>query len=541
MRRLVGFVACFLAVWLCVMATSGAVFAADADSGAAGPEQIVTAALNTAPGTPTTSVGSCTSTAPAQTSVSLSWTESQSAVLDASGGYLVSGYNVGRATSASGAYSTADTVTGAPPATNATDHPSGILSQALVVDGTTAGSDKAYTVSESSLSVTANLAVGTAGTEENAIQITPDGLSAVIAESTAGQVQILTWSGTTWAIVKTIAVTDPTAVAIDPVAGGGLYTAYVVSDRGTTANGVVYPIGLNGASSALGTGITVTEQANPTAILVTPNGSTMYVANYGSHTVDAINTSTSAVTSIALSGTNPAPVALVVTPDSSHVYVADRANSIIDDITTSSNTVTAHVALPAGALDDTILTGTGNPDVMAMLPSGASLYVAEFGTHEIQQVNTALSGTSPDAVAASIPTGGGSEPENLAMSPNGCLVYVADWPSNDIFAIDTWNNAESTAFVASCDTQDPQAMQVTPDNQYLIIPENYSCGNIQILNTTTNTVTTIAASVTGNYPALVAIPPSIYYYEISATHSLWSSTASASAAVTLGWNPGGWQ
>jgi YVTN family beta-propeller protein len=523
-------------------AVTGGVFALGTDLEAAGPEQFVTAALNPPPSAPLATNGGCTASSTTTDNVNLSWTDSQSAATDASGGYVVSGYSVGRATSQAGAYAAAGTVSGAPPATSFTDNPSGATApQALVLDGTAAGSAKAYQLSESTLTVASSLSIGVAGTEANAVQVSPDGLNAVIAESTAGQVQVLSFSGGSWTVTKTIPMTLPTAVAIDPVPAAGTYTAYVVSDGGAAADGHVYPLTLNGASSTLGSPITIAFQANPTAVVVTPNGSWVYVADYGSHTVSAVNTATAAVTSVALPGTTADPIALAVTPDSSHVYVADRNNSYVDDITVSSNSVSTHIALPAGALDDTILTGAGNPNVMAMTPSGTALYIAEFGAAQVQKLNTALAATSPDTIAASVSTGAGSEPIDLAMSPNGCLLYAADWPSNDIFLIKTTTSTESTAFVATCDTQDPQAMQVTPDNQYLIVPENYSCGDTQILNTTTNAVTTLAAATVGAYPVMVAVPPQDYWYEATATHSQWRSDASTATMVPVGWNTGGWQ
>ena len=408
-----------------------------------------------------------------------------------------------------------------------------------MADGTAAGSKAVYPFTESSLAVGAGTTIGTAGTEVNAIQMTPDGHTAVIAEYTSGQVQVFTWSGTAWALSKTIALATPTAVAINPVPNtSGNYVAYVVSDPGTTVNGSVTPITLSGATSAAGTAIAVQRQANPTAAVVTPDGSELYVANYNSGTVSAINTTTSAVATIALAGTTPNPIAMTTTPDSSHVYVADRRNSFIDDITVASNTVTAHVTLAANGLNDTILTGTGNPNVMAMLPNGLDLYIAEFGTARVQEISTALAAT-PDVVVASIATGNGSEPINIAESPNGCQIFVADWPSNNIFSITTATNAEATIMNDTCETQDPQPMQVTPDNQYLLMPENYNCGDLQILNLSTKAVTT--SNAVGAYPTMVAVPPVPIWYEATASHAPWSSLPSTPAMYSVGWNPGGWQ
>jgi hypothetical protein len=58
----------------------------------------------------------------------------------------------------------------------------------------------------------------------------------------------------------------------------------VSSQRQPRYQGRVYPVTLAGASSGLGTAVAVQHQANPTAILFTPNGADVYVANYNSGT-----------------------------------------------------------------------------------------------------------------------------------------------------------------------------------------------------------------------------------------------------------------
>jgi YVTN family beta-propeller protein len=523
------------AVLVVTTVAGGGAWALMTDQASGGPVSMGSAALNPAPTAAVTNNGGCAGTNQ-QTNVSLSWSDSQTSASDASGGPLVSGYTVDRASSSGGSYVAAGSVSGDPPPTTFTDVPTvGTTPVALVANT----AKQAYPVAESSLSAGTAVTIGSTSNEPNAIQITPDGLTAVIAEEKASQVQVLTWSGSAWAVAKTLAVTDPTAVAIDPVAnGGGYFTAYVVTDPGSTTNGSVIPVTLNGASSSLGTAIAIEHQADPTAVVVTPNGTTVFVANYNSNTVSAVDTATSTVTTIALPGTAPHPIALAATFDSSHVYVADRANSFIDDISAATDSVTAHVVLATGGLDDTVLTTSGNPNVLAMLPDGLALYVAEFGASAVQVVDTALSAT-PDTLGPSISTGSGSQPIDLAASPNGCLIFVADWPSNDVFSITTATNAEAALFTTSCETKDPQSFQVTPDNHYLVIPENYSCGDVQIVNTSTDAVTTITG--VGTAPVMIAFPPVPLWYTTTATHSLWSSNPSTPASYSAGWDPGGWQ
>jgi len=514
---------------------TGSAFALMTDTPAGGPEQLVSAGLSPAP-TGTTATNSGCQGTNLRTNVGLNWSDAQSATPGASGGSLVSGYSITRATASTGPFAAATTVTGSPAPLSTSDAPTVGTTSGILIANT---ANQLLPLSEATLSTGAATTIGTMGNQVNGMQISPDGLTAVLAEFGSNQVQVLNWVGSAWSISKTITLTGPTAVAIDPVPNiSGFYVAYVVSDLGTTVNGSVLPITLNGASTSIGAPIAVQHQASPTAIVVSPNGAYVYVANYNSSTVSVITASTAAVSSIVLPGGTPRPIALAVTFDSSHVYVADRANSFIDDIASSSNTVTAHVTLAAGGLNDGVLTTSGNPNVLAMMPAGTLLYVAEFGTAQVQVVSTAL-GSSPDTISATISTGAGSQPINLAVSPNGCTVYGADWPSDRIFSIPTATNVSSTLITASCQTQDPQALAVTPDNQYLVIPENYSCGNVQMVNTSTSAVTTIAT--VGTVPVAVAIRPVPLWYQSTATHSLWSSIPSTSALFAVGWNQGGWQ
>jgi YVTN family beta-propeller protein len=529
--------------WIIVAATvgsatslaTGTTWALLSSNAAGGPEQLISAALSSTPTALATTNNGC-SGSNQETNVGVSWSDAQAATSDATGGSLVTGYSVTRAPTSGGTYSTAGSVSGSPSPTTFSDAPAVANTPVGLVINT---AKQAVPLAEGTLSVRSAVTIGTASNEANAVQISPDGLTALVAEFTTGQAEVLTWSGSAWTVAKTLTVAKPTAVAIDPVPNAsGFYVAYVVSDPGTTTNGSVYPIVLDGASSSLGAAIAVQHQANPTAIAITPNGAKIYVSNYNSSTVSAITVATAAVATITLPGTTPHPVALAITFDSSHVYVADRANNYVDDITVATNVVGSHISLAAGALNDTAVTTSGNPNLLALLPNGMSLYVAEYGAAGVQVINTALAPT-PDTVAATISTGSGSTPIDLAATPNGCLIYGADSHSQKIFSITVSTNVEASLFAPACKTQDPQAMQVTPDNQYLVIVENSSCGEVQLLNTATNAVTSLTG--VGTVPTMIAFPPVPIWYKAAATHSSWNSIASVAGVFSTGWNPGGWQ
>src|ERR1019366_5452613 len=113
----------------------GVAYALFTDPVTSGSATLQTAILPAPTVNPPTNAG-CTASAPQQTNVANSW--SGSAALDAAGNYLVSGYNILRSTSSAGAYSSAGSVSGGPPATASTDTaPSGATPPSVYVSSST--------------------------------------------------------------------------------------------------------------------------------------------------------------------------------------------------------------------------------------------------------------------------------------------------------------------------------------------------------------------------------------------------------------------
>jgi YVTN family beta-propeller protein len=81
-------------------------------------------------------------------------------------------------------------------------------------------------------------------------------------------------------------------------------------------------------------------------VAVTPDGSKVYVANWASNNVSAIDTATNKVIATIAVGSEPFGVA--VTPDGCKVYVANGASSNVSVIDTATNTVTAAITVGSG-------------------------------------------------------------------------------------------------------------------------------------------------------------------------------------------------
>ena len=510
----------------------GGAFAMFTDSTTAGPGSFQTGTLPIPAGL-AVSNGGC-SGGTAQTNVTSSWTGSSA--LDGSGNYLVVGYSVLRSASSSGPYSSAGTVTGSPPPARYTDSsPSGATTP-LVYVSAGSGATTAQSINSSTYGTATVTLSGAVGDEPNALQGTPDGSKLIVAEGAAHQVQIVSTS--TGAVTNTVSIpavgatqSKPNAVAVSPSGT----TAWIVD----AANDLVYPLSL--ATSTLGTAISVGTQGDPTAMVVTPNGAQVFVADYGSHQVSAIDTSTDAVTNIAVGGTTGIPIALAVTPNSAHVYVADEGNSQIDDITTSSDTVSATIDVPSLADGDGFVPNGGDPNILAVTPNGAKVYVASFGGGSVEDITT-----SNDAVAKTfaLPAGGvlgPAAPNALALTPNGCQLYVNDYDNNKVDLIDVSTDTLAASTTAVGQTGDPTGMAVTPSGAAVYVANFYD-STVSVISTSGNTVVdTPGTGSGGNSPYAIAITPSSYYYEVSGTHGGWTSAPSSPAMYTLGWNIGGWQ
>ena len=495
----------------------------------AGPQALVNATL-VAPSGLTTANGGC-SGGNAQTNVALSW--SASSAVDANGSYLVDNYAALRATAQTGTYASVGTTSGQPPATTLTNvNPTGAaIPQVFVGNGATTTVHAVNTSSNAGTSVT----TGTMGTEPNGLAVTPDGTSVVAAEGASSQVQVIAVSTDT--VARTVAipkvgstVSRPDAVAITP---DGL-TAYIVDG----ANNLVYPMTI--ATGVLGTGISVGTQGDPSAIVTTPSGGKVYVANYGAHSVSVITTSSNTVTATVTigAGSSGKPIALALTPNSAHVYVADQGNGQIDDITTSTDTVTKTIT--AGSMVDGNVTGGGDPNILAITPDGLRLYDANYTAGTVLDVATATDTVSKTIALATGQLGNTAAPNAVAMTPNGCQLYVNDYENNqlDVIALSS-DTVVATSTVGQ--TGDPFGMSVSPDSAYVYSP-NYYDSTVSVVSTATNTVSaTLATAQVGANPYAVLATPTRYWYELQAGHGSWRSSASGPVSMTLGWNQGGWQ
>jgi sugar lactone lactonase YvrE len=299
----------------------------------------------------------------------------------------------------------------------------------------------------------------------------------------------------------------PSAIAITPDGS----TAYV-TDEGTTntSPGFVTPIELS--TNIPGTPIPV--GSGPDAIAITPNGQTAYVGNYNDSTVTPVNLVTDTTgTPIPVGG---APISITITPNGSTAYVGRADDSGIPlDLTTNSIEPGASPSGFASAItpDGTTVVGTSPQD---------------------NNVNLFSTSTDSGLTVAAL-----NDPEGVAISPDGSTAYVTYSPfttnKGALLAIPVANPSGPTTTI-NLGIASAFAVAITPDGSTAFVTD-LTGGNLVPVDLASGTAgTPIPLGSKGTNPYAIAIAPDqapIAHMHVTALgNSTMSFDASASTVAT---------
>ena len=225
---------------------------------------------------------------------------------------------------------------------------------------------------------------------------------------------------------------------------------------------------LSSAITASQTAVTsITVGSAPSGVAVSPDGSSVWVANSGNgsgNTISRINTSTNLVTDTITVGS--APVGVAISPDGSSVWVTNRGSNdgtTVSRINTSTNLVT-----------DTITVGSA-PVGVAVSPDGSSVWV----TNENDDTVSRVSATAPYAVTNTITVG--ALPLFLAVSPDGSSVWVANSGGgigNTISRINTSTNLVTNTITVG---SGPIGVAISPDGSSVWVTNETSSSVSRII------------------------------------------------------------
>jgi DNA-binding beta-propeller fold protein YncE len=195
---------------------------------------------------------------------------------------------------------------------------------------------------------------------------------------------------------------SPSAIAITPDG-----TTILVAN--STAN-TVTPLTISGGSTGFSytAGAPIAAGSGPDAIAITTDGTTAYVTDDGSDTVtpitlDGINVPDDALTVAA------GPDAIALTPNGELAYVTSDSGWVTPIVTSTNGISTTPPAIRVGA----------NPDAIAIAPNGQTGYVTDSTSGSLTQF-----AIPSDKVGAQINVG--ATPNAIAITPNGSTAWVAD-------------------------------------------------------------------------------------------------------------------
>ena len=212
----------------------------------------------------------------------------------------------------------------------------------------------------------------------------------------------------TRSVVQTVAMTqDPQGMAISPN-GSTLYVANNVSGANTVS---VFSVNATtGMLTQTGT-INIGAATRPRVLAVSPDGTTLYTVNQTGNNVSVVNLATNTVTTSISVGAQP--VSIAINPAGTRLYVGNASSANLTVINTATNTVVTTVSL-----------GAASPRSIAVSPNGQYFYVAAQNVNEVRIFDAATNTQVGTAGSASSPTG-------LVVSPDGSTLYVTNNGSNN--------------------------------------------------------------------------------------------------------------
>ncbi len=334
------------------------------------------------------------------------------------------------------------------------------------------------------------------GVTPGGIAITPDGRYAYVANNNNYTLQNTNTSGSTVSsdsvtvidlsnnkVIKTIydaSFMQPYTVTINPAGT----RAYITNSTTTTIT--IIDIATN---TVIGT---ITGLNGPSGMVITPDGNTGYVSNYGVNsgtgtTVNVVNNLNSTPTVGTSINVGLAPAALAMSSDAKYVYVVDYHTGTPNDgtltvIDTATNTAVQNV-----------VTGLFGPFNITLSPDDKYAFVTNFGSNNFSPFGTTVSqiDLSANTIVNTYPLG--IQPAGSAITPDGRYALISNYNTlymnltyftgltagqGTVNIIDTLNNAvlPTTIDVG----QSPNEIAISPNGAFAYVT-NYTSNTVSVI------------------------------------------------------------
>jgi YVTN family beta-propeller protein len=227
-----------------------------------------------------------------------------------------------------------------------------------------------------------------------------------------------------------------------------------------------------GPLSGLGP-ITVSAGNGAAGVAVTPDGTSVYIADAVDNTVSQYDAAANGVITPKSPATVKAgqfPLEIAVNPDGKAAYAVNA----------NDNTVSQYDIGPGGALSSTVpakVAAGGLPSGVAVSPNGKSVYVANCNGNTVSQYSVGAGDTLAPKTAATVAAG--SCPRGVAVSPDGKRAYVTDFKASTVSQYDIGADGALTPKTPATVPagQFPIGIAVSPDSQSVYVADSVD-GNI---------------------------------------------------------------
>ena len=242
-------------------------------------------------------------------------------------------------------------------------------------------------------------------------------------------------------------------------------TLYVTDINGDRVEAYALAGGVIASTAAHGAAV----GAQPVHMVATPDGSRIFVTNFGGQTVSVIATAT--WTSVASITVPAKPHAIVLSPDGRLAYAACYGGAAVAVIDTASATLTATIPLPAHA----------EPYGLAISRDGRYLYTSDNLNNRLDVLDS-----TTRQVVASVALG--ERPALIARSADGATLYVTNGASHSVSVFDLAHDPAHPASRATINVDGyPHGLALTPDGRYLIVANTLG-KDLSVIATASDTV-----------------------------------------------------
>ncbi|MCF7843740.1 beta-propeller fold lactonase family protein, partial [Candidatus Gracilibacteria bacterium] len=284
----------------------------------------------------------------------------------------------------------------------------------------------------------------------------------------------------------------------------------VITDRGTCWGTTAYPTSNCLSEGATSTGVFTQARSS------LPAGTLIYYRGYATNSYGTAYSPDGSTTTISYSVptfatstiiTETLPQGIVISPDGTSVYVTNNTSNTVSQYTRSTSTgdITALAT-------SSIVTGTG-PRGIAISPDGASVYVTNDTSNSISQYSRNTSTGELTVLSPATVSSNGVFPRGIIVSSDGASVYVTNYNSTNtaMFSRNVSSGLLTALGVATTTTgANPRGIAISPDDTSVYVTNSGSNTVSQYSrNLSTGDLTLLATStvVSGMSPIGVVVSP----------------------------------